>query len=99
MGVLQLPALAPRVLAQSKGLVRVSEPLIMWTVYHGCTDMPPHVWRVRMFEITAEGAKRTSIEYDLLSFGAIELRWGRGMGLYWQPRHESDPPRIVGSYF
>lgn len=76
-----------------------AEPLIWWTVYHGCSDMPPHVWRVRKSEITAEGVKPTAEAYDLFSLEAIHYRWGKRMGLYWQPRHWSDVPCIVGSYF
>lgn len=66
----------------------MNEPLIMWTVYYGCTDMPPHVWRIRKFEITSEGAVATQTSYDLFSFEAIRERWEDRMGLYWQPRHE-----------
>lgn len=71
--------------------------LPIWTIYHGASDMPPGIYRVRRCSIHAGGIEHDECFGD---YGTLEAARAplRDRGLYRLDRHPNDPSPIVETW-
>lgn len=75
----------------------MSDPLIIWVIYYGARNHPPHKWVVRAQDAGKGGVRPHELFFECNSLE--EARAKVPAGLYCQPRQPGDDPVIVECWF